>query len=172
MTKLIHKKEKGNNRHWKNYVDKKYLGSHNLEEGEEMILTIVKFEGEEVVQTERGKESNRVLYFQEDVPKMIINMTNGSMLESLYGSHPENWIGKKIQICSAMVKGKGGGTVAGLRIRDFIPQREVDVVASAEILNACKNKEELKTAWESFSTSTKKSPELIALKDTLKTKLQ
>jgi hypothetical protein len=82
-TKIIRKKTKAGNRHWKNFLDKDYLGSHNLEKGEEMLLTIERFEGEELV-TKVGGDSNEkvpkpVLYFREDVPKMIMNITNGNI---------------------------------------------------------------------------------------------
>ena len=85
-TKIITKKVKGNNRHWKNFLDKEYLGSHNLEKGEEMLLTIAKFEGEENVMGQDGKETvKQVLYFKEDAPKMILNITNGSTIAHLCG---------------------------------------------------------------------------------------
>lgn len=171
MTKIITKKEKGGNRHWKNFQDKEYLGAHNLEEGEELELTITKFEGEELVQkTDGAKEAKMVLYFKEDKPKMILNITNAKTLEMLYGSHPDQWTGKKIRISAPKVKAFGS-MMNALRIRDFVPGNNVDVVACAEQMNACKNKAELKVVWDAFSTSAKNSPELIALKETLKNKL-
>lgn len=169
-TKVLRKKEKGLNRHWKNYVDKDYLGSHNLEEGEEMLLTIVKYEGEEMVQTQEGKSAKQVLYFQEEVPKMILNITNATTLASLYGTHPEKWLGKQIQVYAANVRAFGKMQDA-LRIRDFIPKIEVDLVEWGEKLGVAKTLEELKTIWSGFPVSVKASKELVALKDELKAKL-
>lgn len=167
----LRKKEKGLNRHWKNYKDTDYLSSANLESGEEMLLTIAKFEGEEMVQTTGGpKEPMLVLYFTEAVPKMILNVTNARTLEGLYGSHPDKWFGKQILIYSAELS-VAGKSKTGLRIRDIIPKYDVDLVARVAEMNACQTKEQLKAVWEGFSKSTQHSPELIKLKEDLKSKL-
>lgn len=173
MPKIIRKKEKGLNRHWKNFKDKEYLGSHNLEEGEEMLLTIVKFEGEEMVQqTEGSKAPMMVLYFKEDKPKMILNMTNSKTIESLYGSHPEKWIGKQILIYTAKGIKAFGKTQDALRIRDFIPKIDIEVAEWEKKLSIARNLEELKTIWATFPVSVRNSATLIAIKDELKKKLQ
>ncbi len=172
MTKILKKKEKGANRHWKNYLDKNYLGAHNLEPGEEFLLTISKFEGEEMVQTADGaKSSKQVLYFKEDKPKMILNITNATIIASLYGNHPEDWTGKQIQVYSASVKAFGKQQDA-LRVRDFIPKIEVDVMAYGEKMDAAKSLEELKTIWAGFPVSARNNEDLIALKDRIKGKLK
>lgn len=170
-TKVITKKMKGLNRHWKNYQDKAYLGSHNLEEGEEMLLTISKFEGEEMVQTTDGTKSPKmVLYFVEDKPKMILNVTNAATLGSLYGSHPDKWLGKRVQLYAARVKSFGKDTDA-LRIRDFVPPEEIDVIEWAHKLELATNLEEMKTTWASFPATVRNNKDLVAIKDQLKTKL-
>lgn len=170
-TKIISKKEKGLNRHWKNFLDKNYLGSHNLEKGEEMLLTIEKFEGEEAVKNADGKESlKQVLYFKENVPKMIMNITNGNTISSLYGPHPDQWIGKQVQLYAASVKAFGKQQDA-LRIRDFVPKIAVNVSLYAEKIQAAKNFEDLKRIWSEFPVSARNDKELIAKKDTLKASL-
>jgi hypothetical protein len=158
--KLISKKEKGTNRHWKNFVDKDYLGSHNLEKGEEMLLTISRFEGEEEVTTADGKKVKQVIYFKEPVPKMILNITNGNTLTSLYGSHPDSWIGKQVQLYAASVKAFGK-TQDALRIRDFVPKHEVDVASFVVKLKTAKTVAELETVWKTFPTSVRSNQELI-----------
>jgi hypothetical protein len=152
-TKLISKKVKAMNRHWKNFQDKDYLGSHNLEQGEEMLLTIAKFEGEEKVKTADGEKTSMVLYFQEDKAKMILNITNATTLASLYGSHPEDWIGKQIQVYAASVKAFGKVQDA-LRIRDFIPKHQIENMSAciAKLMTAT-TLPELKTQWESLKAS-------------------
>lgn len=172
MTKIIRKKLKGNNRHWRNFLDKNYLGAHNLEEGEEFLLTIEKFEGEEMVQTADGsKGSKQVLYFKEDKPKMILNITNATIIASLYGNHPEDWIGKQIQVYSANIKAFGKMQDA-LRVRDFPPKINVDVKAHQEKLSVASNLDELKSIWASLPVSVRNNEEMIAYKDELKKKLQ
>src|SRR5680860_57062 len=171
MTTIIRKKEKGGSRHWKNFLDKNYLGSHNLERGEEMLLTIEKFVGEEEVKTADGKQSNKpVLYFKEDVPKMIMNITNGNTLSALYGTHPEDWIGKQIQIFAASVKAFGKQQDA-LRIRDFVPKIAVNVTLLTAKLNTAKTGKELRSIWTKFLESARNNKILITKKDELKAKL-
>lgn len=173
--KILTKKEKGLNRHWKNFVDKEYLGSHNLEKGEEMLLTIAKFEGEEMVQKVDGKKDEKVakqvLYFEEDVPKMILNITNASTIANLYGSHPDQWIGRKIQVYAASVKAFGK-TQDALRIRDFIPKRTIDIAPYVAKLSEAKDLEGLKKIWISFPASARNDADLIKEKDALKAKIE
>ena len=167
---ILTKKVKGQNRHWKNYVDKEYLGSHNLEKGEEMLLTIAKFEGEEEVTTQDGKKTARVLYFKEQAPKMILNITNGNMLTHLYGSHPEDWTGKAIQVYATSVKAFGT-TQDAIRIRDFVPKREIDADKYAKKLDGVKTLEELKAVWIKLPASVRNDAEMVKKKDALKNKL-
>lgn len=171
MYKIIKGKTKGLNRHWKNFVDKDYLGAHNLEKGEEMLLTIEKFEGEEMVQGADGtKTSKMVLYFKEEKPKMILNITNASILGALYGQHPDGWIGKQVLLYAASVKAFGK-TQDALRIRDFVPKIEVNQENYIAQMEACKSLEELKSVWVGFPTSAKNDSVLITKKDELKSKL-
>lgn len=168
----MNKIEKGQNRHWKNFVDKDYIGSHNLEEGEEMLLTITKFEGEEPVTGSDGsKQVKPVLYFEEDVPKMIMNMTNGNVVSSLYGTHPEKWIGRQIQIYVGKVKAFGKLQDA-LRVRDFVPKIIVDIELHTQKLMEAKDLNQLKDIWSKFPVSVRNDKEMITRKDSLKTKLQ
>lgn len=170
--KILTQKEKGNNRHWKNFVDKEYLGSHNLERGEEMLLTIEKFEGEEMVQRPDGeKEPMRVLYFSEDVPKMIVNNTNANIISALYDNQPEKWINKQIQVYATPIKAFGKMQDA-LRIRDFIPKIEVDVAKHTKALNSVKKLKDLKQAWTKLPVSAQNDEKIVALKNKLKSTLK
>lgn len=170
-TRILNKKVKAQNRHWKNFVDKNYLGSHNLEKGEEMLLTIERFEGEENVKGADGKESvKQVLYFKEQVPKMIMNITNGNTISSLYGTHPDQWVGKQIQVYATAVNAFGK-TQDALRIRDFVPSRAIDIEAHYVKMQTAKSAAELKTIWSSFSASARNDINLIFLKDELKKSL-
>jgi len=172
MAKILKKKEKGLNRHWKNFLDKAYLGSHNLEVGEEMLLTIQKFVGEEEVKSADGKASaKQVLYFTEDVPKMILNITNGNTISALYGPHPDGWVGKKIQVFAASVKAFGK-TQDALRIRDFKPRDEVSITDIASKLETATTLTELSTIWKALPLGIRSNPKVIEFKDDLKTKLK
>lgn len=171
MTKIITEKIKGLNRHWRNYQDRDYLGSQNLEKGEELLLTIEKFEGEEMVQTQEGKQIKQVLYFAEDVPKLILNMTNGNTIARLYGNHPVDWIGKKIQLYPARVKAFGKEQDA-LRIRDFIPEMSVNVEGSISLLRQSTTLAGLKEVFSKLPKSAQNHAEVVAVKDELKVSLK
>jgi len=168
--KILTKKIKATNRHWKNFIDKDYLGSHNLEKGEEMLITIDNFVGEEEINTKDGKKVKQVLYFKENIPKMILNITNGNMLTRLYGSHPDGWNGKQIQVYSTEVKAFGETTDA-LRIRDFVPKIEVDIMGSIAQLQTAKTLTELKNIWTKFPVSARNNTVLIKSKDEIKSTL-
>ncbi len=170
MPTIITKKIKSQNRHWKNFIDKDYLGSHNIEQGEEMLLTIARFEGEEKIATKDGEKIKMVLYFKEDVQKMILNVTNANTLTALYGSHPNDWIDKKIRIHSIKVKAFGS-MVDALRIRDIVPEVFVDTSKIKVELGACKNLEELKSKWVALSVYARENEEIKSFKEVLKTKL-
>lgn len=174
MSKIIKEKIKAKNRHWKNYIDKDYLGSHNLEDGEEMILTIAKFEGEEMVIKVGGKANEmtakQVLYFEENVPKMIINITNGTAIATMYGAHPDGWIGKQIQVYATPVKAFGK-TAPALRIRDTKPQGQIDLQEYRAKLSLAKTLEELGNAWKSLPLAIKSNKEIEAFKNDLKLSL-
>jgi hypothetical protein len=169
-TTIINKVTKGTNRHWKNFLDKDYLGSHNLEKGEELLLTISGFEGEEEVTTAEGKKVKQVIYFKEDVPKMIMNITNGNIISSLYGSHPDQWIGKQIQVFATPVRAFGK-TQDALRVRDFIPKINVDITPYVAKISEAKTVDELKNIWIKFPVSARDNKELIAKKDAIKNAL-
>lgn len=169
--KIISKKVKAGNRHWKNFIDKSYLGSHNLEEGEEMLLTIDKFVGEEEVVTADGKKAKQVLYFVENVPKMIMNITNGNTISALYGSHPDNWAGKQIQLYAQSVKAFGK-TQDALRVRDFKPRDTVNTTEWTAKLDVATTLEELGNIWKSLPLTVKTNKEVENHKNTLKAKLK
>lgn len=173
MTKILKKKEKGMNRHWKNYIDKDYLGSHNLEKDEEMILTIEKFVGDEGVMNKESstKVPKPVLYFKENVPKMIMNITNGNTISALYGSHPEQWIGKKIQIFATQVKAFGKLQDA-LRVRDVKPREDIDVSLAFAKLDKATTKEELRQCFVSLSESERNNVQVVKYTNNLKAKYE
>lgn len=170
MTKIINKKVKSTNRHWKNFLDKDYLGSHNLEAGEEMLLTITKFEGEETVKTADGDKVKMVLYFAENVQKMILNISNATTIASLYGPHPNDWIGKQVQVYATPVKAFGKVQDA-LRIRDFVPKPAISIEDYKSKMDAAKDITELASIWKGFPTVVRTNIELESHKNNLKTKL-
>jgi hypothetical protein len=169
---IIKKKIKGGNRNWKNFLDKDYLGHHNLEENEEMLLTIQKVVGEEKIKTADGDKIKVVLYFKEDVPKLILNVTTGNTISALYGTHPDGWIGKQIQAYTAKGIKAFGKEVEAIRIRDFKPRQDIDVEASKLKLEAATNVSELGIIWSTLSLADRSNKEIEAVKNVLKISLK
>jgi adenylate cyclase class IV len=99
-----------------------------------------------------------------------MNITNGNTISMLYGLHPDNWVGKKIQIYATPVKAFGK-TQDALRIRDFKPKENVDVIEYKEKLDSAKNLTELANIWKSFPLSIKSIEQIESYKNTLKSKL-
>lgn len=107
---------------FRKYMDKNYLGSWDVPEGEDLILTVDHCERNEV-QNERGSEKKLVMYFKETGYKpMILNTVNSEAISEAYGSkRVEDWEGKKIAITTEKVKAFGSMKDA-LRIRPYKPK--------------------------------------------------
>lgn len=106
---------------YRKFMDKNYLGSWDVPDGEDLILTIDKAHQDDV-KNERGSERKLTIHFVEDYKPMILNATNSKAISKAYGSSKvEDWAGKKIGIYTTKVTAFGGTTDA-LRIRDFPPK--------------------------------------------------
>lgn len=107
---------------FRKYMDKNYLGSWDVPEGEDLVLTVDHCERNEV-QNERGSEKKLVMYFKEKEYKpMILNTVNSEAISEAYGSkRVEDWEGKKIAITTEKVKAFGSMKDA-LRIRPYKPK--------------------------------------------------
>lgn len=106
---------------YRKYLDKNYLGSWDIPEDGDLILTIDHAERNEV-QNERGKEIKTVLYFVEDYKPMILNKVNPENISKALGSTKiEDWEGKRIAINTEKVNAFGGVKDA-LRVRPYAPK--------------------------------------------------
>ena len=103
-------------------MNKNYLCSWDVPEGDDLILTVDHCERNEV-QNERGSEKKLVMYFKEKEYKpMILNTVNSEAISEAYGSkRVEDWEGKKIAITTEKVKAFGSLKDA-LRIRPYKPK--------------------------------------------------
>lgn len=117
---------------FRKYMDKNFLGSWDVPEGDDLILTVDHCERNEV-QNERGTERKLVMYFKESGFKpMILNTVNSEAISEAYGSkRVEDWEGKRIAITTEKVKAFGSLKDA-LRIRPYKPK------ATEEICDECK----------------------------------
>ena len=113
---------------YRKFMDKNYLGSWDVPDGEDLVLTIERAARDDV-KNERGSERKLTIHFVEDYKPMILNATNSKAISEAYGSTKvEDWAGKRIAIYTTKVTAFGGTTDA-LRIRTY-PPKEVDVICS------------------------------------------
>lgn len=108
--------------HFKKLMNKEYLGSWDLPNGQDIIATISKSGPEKVIGADGKKEDCFVIHFSDVEKPMIANMTNSKMIAKLVGSpYIEDWVGKKIQIGVEKVRAFGD-VVDALRVRDIVVQ--------------------------------------------------
>ena len=112
---------------FRKFMDKNYLGSWDVPDGEDLVLTIDHAEQNDV-KNERGSERKLTLHFVERGYKpMILNTTNAKAIGAVCGStRVEDWEGLRIAIHTEKVTAFGGTTDA-LRIRPYAP-RETEVI--------------------------------------------
>ena len=106
---------------YRKFMDKNYLGSWDVPEDGDLILTI-DHAARDDVKNERGSERKLTIHFVEDYKPMILNATNSKAITAAHGSSKvEDWAGKKIAIYTTKVTAFGGTTDA-LRIRPTAPK--------------------------------------------------
>lgn len=107
---------------FRKFMDKNFLGSWDVPDGEDLVLTIDHCEVNEV-QNERGSEKKLVIHFKEKGYKpMILNTVNSESISEAYGSkRVESWENKRISIYTEKVKAFGSMKDA-LRIRPYPPR--------------------------------------------------
>ena len=106
---------------YRKFMDKNYLGSWDVPDGEDLVLTVDKAARDDV-KNERGSEKKLTLHFVEDYKPMILNATNSMAISEAVGSTKvEDWSGKRVAIYTTKVTAFGGTTDA-LRIRPYPPK--------------------------------------------------
>ena len=159
--------------HYKNLYSQKnqLLGSHNFNPEEELVGIIAKQPTLETIKNHKGGDLEiAVIEFTNKI-KMTLNISNARVIAGLYGDLQEHWIGKPIQVYVGQVKNPSGrGTVAGLKIRERIPDTGEDAEKYETPLKEAKTKEELVKAW--MNTPPHLQPRLTMLKDEMKGKLK
>lgn len=152
--------------HWKNLFASKtmLLGSHNLNEGEELILQIASVAIEEI-KNQNGKPERVPVIKFNNAPPMVLNITNARTIASLYGERHDYWIGRYIQLYSALIKVKGVEQTA-LRVKLIKPQVGVDFSAYEKQIRSCKDIQELQKVFMSLPREVR--PKMNPIKDEMK----
>ena len=129
-------------RHYKFYMNKTYLGCHDIEEGIELIATVSGAQLEEIVGDRGRKEAKLVVTFDGAKP-LIMNTTNSDRLIALSGSpKPSGWIGTVVQFRCERLDRKMNGQTHGIRIAPFSPHLVVAInkATSTDELRAIQEK--------------------------------
>ena len=110
--------------HWKKTVsDPNFIGEGDFQEGEEKVATIKAVKIQETVATAEGKSKKDVMYFQEDLKPMIMNVAKAKNVEKVAGSgFYEDWPGVKIQLYIEHGIKAFGEVVSAVRVRPFKPR--------------------------------------------------
>jgi hypothetical protein len=94
----------------------KYLGKDDIPAP--VVASIRDFQMEEVNNDHGGKDSKGILYFHGNFKPMILNSTNWSILESLFGDNTDLFINKQIEIYNDPYVSFKGKQTGGLRFRE------------------------------------------------------
>lgn len=107
--------------HWKKLTNPNYIGSHDLQPGQKLIVTIESVQ-QEVVKGQDGKEETCIVARIKGAKKpMILNKTNCKIIAKVYDTpYIEEWSGKQIIIYSAKVRAFGE-IVDALRVENKKP---------------------------------------------------
>ena len=158
--------------HWKHLFPNKtmLLGSHNLNEGEELVAKIAHVETQNI-RDDSGQQKEVPVITFEDAPPMVMNITNVKTIASLYGVNYYDWKGQSIQIYATLIKAFGKEGMA-LRVRATIPETKEDkslLELHGNKLSQCTTISELKKVFTEIPKHIK--VRLTEYKDTMKNQI-
>jgi len=156
--------------HWKELFANKnaHIGAHNIAEGEEITLTIIDVCKGGAVDRQSGADITVPMLKFEQAPPLILNITNGQVIESLYGAMRADWIGKRITIYKAMGRSFGGQSEL-VKVKAVKPPPTVDPTEWIQAIENCSTMEELQSVFTKVPNEMKQS--CCAAKDMMKEKL-
>lgn len=107
---------------FRKFMNKNYLGSWDIPDGDDLIATIDHVEREQV-ENAKGKELKLTIHFADrGLKPMILNSTNSQRISKVAGTtRVEKWDGITIAIYTEKVQAFGSISDA-LRIRDYAPK--------------------------------------------------
>ena len=108
--------------HWKKAFNKEFLGAHDIDEGQELKVTIKNVIVKQVKDPQGADKNCNIAVFVENVKPMILNVTACKQMKRFAGSNYINdWNNVPVQIYVQTIKAFGEVTDA-LRIRDQQPR--------------------------------------------------
>ena len=109
---------------FRKFMDKSFLGSWDVPDGSDLILTIDHVARDDV-KNDRGTEKKLTLHFKErEYKPMVCNVTNAKAISKAYNStNVEDLENKKISIYKAVISAFGETTEC-LRVRNYPPKSD------------------------------------------------
>ena len=108
--------------HFQQLYDRDYLGSWDLPEDRDVIVTISNVKGGELVQPGGRKNKKPIVSFEGKEKKFVCNKTNAKAIAGMYGNHVEKWVGKKIALYVSTTRDPStGGDIPCIRVRPQAP---------------------------------------------------
>jgi hypothetical protein len=163
--------------HWKKAFSSDYIGSQDLEDYKDIILTVKEVRLEQLKGT-KEKDTKNVAYFVENVKPMILNATNCKSLRKLAGgsNYINDWKNIRVQIYVERGVKAFGDITDALRIRStppppLQPEKKIDPTEAIFKLNGCTTQAELITVYTSLSKEEKAHPSVQEVKENLKSNL-
>lgn len=168
--------------HWKKLRNPDYLGSWDLPNGQDIVLTIKSVATKMVHDGNGGQSECMVMAFAERVKPMIVNATNAKTIQKLTKTpFVEQWAGKQIQIGISKVKAFGEVHDA-LRVRQTAPmiqqqpaaqQIDPNEAAMAKVnIEGASTLDELRNIYTGLDKPIALLPEIVAAKDKRKAELE
>lgn len=159
--------------HWKKFHNYEYLGSYSIKEGETLTATIKSLGTEKVTGQNGKKEDCFVIHFSENLKPFICNRTNAKAItKALRTPYIEQWKGKKIELFVSRVNAFGE-SVDAIRVKDIATvTTQIDPTEAIFKLQGCATLIELQQVYKSLSKLEQNDPNVISVKDDLKTKLK
>jgi len=102
--------------HWKKLTNPNYLGSWDIPQGDELVVTIKKVVQEKVMSA-RGEQEDCIVAYLDGQKPFILNVTNCKTIAKICeSSFIEDWTGKSIALITQKVRAFGD-TVDAIRVK-------------------------------------------------------
>jgi hypothetical protein len=106
--------------HWRAMMDSPYLGSWDIPDGKDIIVTIKAVRQGEVTNAQKKTSKKPLIFFEGQEKGLVANVTNCKAIARLYGDDPRDWIGKRVTI-GVSETSVGGETMPCIRVRPKAP---------------------------------------------------
>ena len=111
--------------HFRKFMDQELLGSWDLPDDRDVVVTIAKVIGGELTGLGGKKSKKPVVTFAGKEKKMVFNVTNCKAVAGMYGNHVEKWEGKRIALYVSTTRDpSSGGDVPCIRVRPQVPSQK------------------------------------------------